>query len=186
VICTSGIRCVLDAYFLLSALVADQFEQDCYEIVYPSASSGRRADKEPSLTKFFGLDDSLFSTMDHNLHKMRRAALLPYFSPTHVRKLQPLIQERLDVLLERMAGFKDTDEPVNANCMFAAFSNGEAMTTMTNWTMLLLMLIFRIADITQMLAFGQCAKKLGKYHYLERSPARKPHASRGSSMLSRS
>ncbi|KAI1110471.1 cytochrome P450 [Nemania sp. NC0429] len=113
-------------------------DPDFYEILYPSTSSGRRANKEPSLTKFFGLDDSLFSTMDHDIHKMRRAAFLPYFSPTHVRRLQPLIQERLDVLLGRMMAFKDTNKPVNANCMFAAFSN----------------------DITQMLAFGQCANKL--------------------------
>ena len=42
-----------------------------------------------------------------------------------MRKLQPDFQERLDVMLSRMSGFKDTDEPVNANCMFAAFSNGK-------------------------------------------------------------
>jgi len=56
---------------------------------------------------------------------MRRAALLPFFSTSYVRKLQPDFQERLDVLLKRMSGFKDTDEAVNANCMFAAFSNGK-------------------------------------------------------------
>ncbi|KAI3325976.1 cytochrome P450 [Xylariaceae sp. AK1471] len=98
-------------------------DPDFYEILYPSTSSGRRANKEPSLTKFFGLDDSLFSMMDHDIHRMRRAALLPYLSTSHVRKLQPLLQERLDALLQRMADFKDTDEPVKANCMFAAFSN---------------------------------------------------------------
>lgn len=56
---------------------------------------------------------------------MRRAALLPYFSTAYVRSLQPIIQERLDVLLRRMSAFKDTDVAVNANCMFAAFSNGK-------------------------------------------------------------
>lgn len=93
-------------------------------MLYPSTSSGRRANKTPSLTKFFGLDDSLFSTIDHDVHKMRRAALLPFFSTAYTRKLQPDFQERLDVLLRRMASFKDTDQAVNANCMFAAFSNG--------------------------------------------------------------
>jgi len=67
----------------------------------------------------------LFSTIDHDVHRIRRAALLPYFSTAYVRKLQPDFQERLDVLLRRMSGFKDTDEAVNANCMFAAFSNGK-------------------------------------------------------------
>jgi cytochrome P450 len=67
----------------------------------------------------------LFSTIDHDTHRMRRAALLPYFGTAYVRKMQPNFQERLDVLLRRMSGFKDTDEAVNANCMFAAFSNGK-------------------------------------------------------------
>lgn len=55
---------------------------------------------------------------------MRRVALNPYFSTLYVRKLQPVIQERLNVLLQRMAEFKDTDFAVNANCMYAALSNG--------------------------------------------------------------
>ncbi|GIJ86405.1 hypothetical protein Asppvi_005293 [Aspergillus pseudoviridinutans] len=98
-------------------------DPEFYDILYPSTTSGRRANKSPSLTKFFGLDDSLFSTIDHDIHRMRRAALLPFFSNSYVRKMQPDVQERLDVLFKRMASFKDTDEPVNANCVFAAFSN---------------------------------------------------------------
>ncbi|KAF2690140.1 cytochrome P450 [Lentithecium fluviatile CBS 122367] len=113
-------------------------DPEFYDILYPSTTSGRRANKSPSLTKFFGLDQSLFSTIDHDIHRMRRAALLPFFSTSYVRKMQPHFQERLDVLLRRISGFKDTGEAVNANCMFAAFSN----------------------DITQMLAFRQCSYKL--------------------------
>ncbi|OCK75372.1 cytochrome P450 [Lepidopterella palustris CBS 459.81] len=113
-------------------------DPEFYDILYPSTTSGRRANKPPSLTKFFGLNESLFSTMEHDIHRMRRAALLPFFSPTYVRKLQPIFQDRLDVLLRRMADFKDTDKAVNANCMFAAFSR----------------------DIMEMLAFGQCSHRL--------------------------
>lgn len=101
------------------------FQQDFYDILYPSTTSGRRANKSASLTKFFGLDDSLFSTIEHDTHRMRRAALLPFFSPSYVRKLQPMFQERIDVLLARIANLKDTEQAVNANCLFAAFSNGE-------------------------------------------------------------
>uniref|UniRef100_A0A8H7N2W1 Cytochrome P450 n=1 Tax=Bionectria ochroleuca TaxID=29856 RepID=A0A8H7N2W1_BIOOC len=113
-------------------------DPEFYDILYPSATSGRRANKPPSLTKFFGLDDSLFSTMDHDIHRKRRAALLPYFSPTYARRLQPIFQERLNVMLERLVSFKDTDVAVNANCMFAAFSR----------------------DIMENLAFGQCTHRL--------------------------
>ncbi|KAL4864218.1 hypothetical protein BDV12DRAFT_205862 [Aspergillus spectabilis] len=113
-------------------------DPDFYDILYPSTTSGRRANKSPSLTKFFGLDDSLFSTVDHDTHRMRRSALLPFFSPSYLRKLQPEIQERLDVLLKRMADLKDAGVPINANCIFAAFSN----------------------DMVQNLSFGQCAHKI--------------------------
>ncbi|KAJ2981915.1 hypothetical protein NQ176_g1730 [Zarea fungicola] len=113
-------------------------DPDFYDILYPSTTSGRRANKSASLTKFFGLDDSLFSTIEHDTHRMRRAALLPFFSPSYVRKLQPMFQERIDVLLARMADLKDTEQAVNANCLFAAFSN----------------------DLVQTLAFGECDYKL--------------------------
>ncbi|KAH6635855.1 cytochrome P450 [Chaetomium tenue] len=113
-------------------------DPDFYDVLYPSTTDRRRADKAPSLTRFFGLDNSLFSTVSHDVHRMRRAALLPYFSPSHARRLQPAFQELLDVLLQRLADLKDTDEPVNANCVFAAFSN----------------------DMTHILAFGESQHKL--------------------------
>ena len=69
--------------------------------------------------------------MDHDLHRMRRAALLPFFSTAYVRKMQPDFQERIDVLLRRMASFKDTNEPMNANCIFAALSNGKTAESLT-------------------------------------------------------
>ncbi|KAL4993160.1 cytochrome P450 [Aspergillus recurvatus] len=113
-------------------------DPEFYDILYPSTTSGRRANKSASLTKFFGLDDSLFSTIDHDTHRMRRAALLPFFSPSYMRKLEPEVRERLDVLLERLGALEDTGETVNANCVFAAFSN----------------------DLVQNMAFGQCDHKL--------------------------
>lgn len=55
---------------------------------------------------------------------MRRTALQPYFSSTDVRRLQPVLQERVNVMLRRMNGFRDTSEVLNASCMFAAYTNG--------------------------------------------------------------
>jgi hypothetical protein len=43
----------------------------------------------------------------------------------NVRRLQPVIQERLGVLMERMNEFKDMDEVLNASCMFSALGNGK-------------------------------------------------------------
>jgi cytochrome P450 len=70
------------------------------------------------------LDHSEFGTPQHDLHKMRRAALSPYFSMASVMRLQPVIQERVD-LLERLKGFRDSGEVLMASWAFATFTNGE-------------------------------------------------------------
>ncbi|CZR68489.1 uncharacterized protein PAC_18388 [Phialocephala subalpina] len=74
----------------------------------------------------------------HDLHKMRRAALNPIFSMASVRRLQPVIQERVYLLLERLKGFRETDEVLMASWAFAAFTN----------------------DIVMMYCFGPCDKRL--------------------------
>ena len=42
-----------------------------------------------------------------------------------VRRLQPVIQDRVDVLRGRFEGFRGTGEVVMASWAFAAFTNGE-------------------------------------------------------------
>lgn len=42
-----------------------------------------------------------------------------------VRRLQPVIQDRVDVLCERLKGFRDNGEVVMASWAFAAFTNGK-------------------------------------------------------------
>ncbi|KAI8625210.1 cytochrome P450 [Xylariaceae sp. FL1651] len=98
-------------------------DPDFYDTIYPSYSASRRSDKYPYYTRYIGLDFSGFGTVEHDLHHKRRSALQPYFSTASVRRLQPVMQERIDVLLKRMNGFKDTDEVFSATSMFSAFTN---------------------------------------------------------------
>ena len=42
-----------------------------------------------------------------------------------VRRLQPVIQDRVDVLGRRLEEFRDNGEVVMASWAFAAFTNGE-------------------------------------------------------------
>lgn len=56
---------------------------------------------------------------------MRRSALNPYFSMASVTRLQPVIQERLDVMLKRMNEFKNTGDVLNMSYMFSALGNGK-------------------------------------------------------------
>ncbi|KAF2275384.1 cytochrome P450 monooxygenase [Westerdykella ornata] len=98
-------------------------DPDFYDTVYAGYAQARRSDKWPYFTKFMGLDLCVFATVEHELHRKRRSALLPYFSMASVRRLQPVIQERIDVMLNRMKEFRDTDEVLNASCMFSALTN---------------------------------------------------------------
>ena len=43
----------------------------------------------------------------------------------NVRRLQPVIQERLGVMMRRMNEFMDTGEVLNVSCMFSALGNGK-------------------------------------------------------------
>ncbi len=107
---------------------ADLVGQDFYDTVYAGYAAPRRSDKDPYFTRFLGLDLCVFATVEHELHRKRRSALLPYFSMAGVRRLQPVIQERVDVMLRRMKEFRNTDEVLNASCMFSALTNGKAKT----------------------------------------------------------
>ncbi|KAE8452045.1 hypothetical protein EG329_002210 [Mollisiaceae sp. DMI_Dod_QoI] len=113
-------------------------DPDFYDTIYTSSASGHRRDKYDWFTKSFGLDYSVFGTPEHDLHKMRRAALSPFFSMASVRRLQPEIQERVDVLLERLKEFRGTGEVLMASWAFAAFTN----------------------DIVMAYSFGRCDKRL--------------------------
>lgn len=68
----------------------------------------------------------MFSTVGHDQHRARRAALNRFFSMASVRRLQPVVEGRVRQLIERFRGFKDADGKVmKADYAFAAFTNGE-------------------------------------------------------------
>ena len=73
----------------------------------------------------FGLDDSVFGTVDHNKHRARKAPLNPFFSVGSVRRLQPMIEERVQACLVRIRGLKATGQLMNVVVVTSAFSSGE-------------------------------------------------------------
>lgn len=100
-----------------------------YDTIYASTASGHKRDKWSWCQQQFGTDLSMFSTVDHDLHRQRRQALSPFFSTQSVMRLQPLISERVGVLVERFKEFRcDVDEMrppiIDVQHAFAAFSNG--------------------------------------------------------------
>ncbi|KAH8704309.1 cytochrome P450 [Phaeosphaeriaceae sp. PMI808] len=100
-----------------------RYGPDFYGTIYALATAQRKSDKYPFFTRFMGLDLCVFATVEHDLHRKRRAALLPFFSKASVRRLQPVITERVDVLLGRMKEFRGTQRVLNASRMFSALTN---------------------------------------------------------------
>jgi hypothetical protein len=75
----------------------------------------------------FGLDDSVFGTVDHDIHRLRRAPLSPFFSVQSVRRLQPMIEERVQVCLDRIIRLRTIGQLMNVVVVTSAFSNGRLL-----------------------------------------------------------
>jgi hypothetical protein len=93
-----------------------------YDEIY--AGGGKRRDKWNWFTNQFGIPESTFATASHEKHRMRRTALNPFFSMASVRRLQPMIEERLEKFLGRFADFQKSGEPMVVSLGYAAFTNG--------------------------------------------------------------
>jgi cytochrome P450 len=97
-------------------------EPDYYDTLY---SATRKMDKWDFSARIFGVGGGGFSTVDHNLHRMRRAGIAPYFSTANVRRLQPVLDERVNVCVRRLRELKGTGEVVRCVVVASAFSSGE-------------------------------------------------------------
>ncbi|KAJ9607386.1 hypothetical protein H2200_008459 [Cladophialophora chaetospira] len=96
-------------------------DADYYDIV--NAGSTHKRNKWTFFTSQSGLPQAAFATPDHTLHRMRRAALNPYFSKAKVRQLQPRIQSSLDNLLTRFHEFQESGKPMTVSLAYAALAN---------------------------------------------------------------
>lgn len=101
-------------------------DPEFYEKLY--TGPGKRRHRWSWYTSQFGLSQAMFGTTDHDLHRIRRAAVNPFFSKTAVRNLQPIIEERVDALLARIREFRASSQPITLNLAFAAFTSGWLLT----------------------------------------------------------
>jgi cytochrome P450 len=67
----------------------------------------------------------MFATVDHDLHKNRRAAINPFFSLKNVRELQPVIEERVATMMKRIRDFNESGQVLNVSWLNAAFTSGK-------------------------------------------------------------
>lgn len=89
-------------------------DPDFYDELYTRTA---KRNKDPLHSTAFGSPDVAFATVDHDLHRVRRAALNPFFFKKNVRELEPVIKSKVDLLcqrFERLAHTVETFVLVNA------------------------------------------------------------------------
>ena len=96
-----------------------------YDKLYASGASGEKRNKWDWFTKQFDTPGSMLSTDDHGHHKLRRTALNRFFSSASVKKLQPMIDGKVGLLVERLRAVKDTGKVTKMNLAFSAMTNGK-------------------------------------------------------------
>lgn len=95
-------------------------DPDYWDAIYAPASKKR--DKYGWWTRLAGAPGSAFSTVPHDLHRMRRAALNPFFSKRSVAQLEPIIREKVDKLAGRFEAAVGTREVIRFDAAYMALT----------------------------------------------------------------
>ncbi|KAI1853974.1 hypothetical protein JX266_001115 [Neoarthrinium moseri] len=96
-------------------------DADFYNELYVTENK-RRTDHYDSFGKGIGFDDSHFLTKEHDLHRVRRKALEPFFSRLGVTRLQPVISEVALHLESRLREYAGTDQVIRLDHAFTAYA----------------------------------------------------------------
>ncbi|KAI8292295.1 Exopolygalacturonase [Colletotrichum sp. SAR11_57] len=94
-------------------------DPEFYDELY---SSNRKSDKYRWWTNLAGADGSSFSTVPHDLHRLRRGALNPFFSVRSVTQLEPLVRSKVEKLSARFGEIAQTGEVVRLDAAFMALT----------------------------------------------------------------
>lgn len=87
------------------------------------APSSKRRDKDPTFTAQFGAPESIIATVSHEHHRMRRSVMNSFFSKRSVVQLEPIIQEKIDLLTERFKEAQQSGEVLRLEFAYAALTS---------------------------------------------------------------
>ncbi|KAK8041782.1 Cytochrome p450 [Apiospora rasikravindrae] len=98
-------------------------DPDFYEVLYGGPGQGRR-DKWSWSVGMFSNSQSGFGTAPHDLHRLRRGALNPFFGKRAIaRDMEPVIRGLVAALCARLeAQFRGTGEPLDVMRPYAALT----------------------------------------------------------------
>ncbi|KAI2618578.1 putative cytochrome P450 [Hypomontagnella submonticulosa] len=85
------------------------------------AGGSVRRDKYVYYTGQFGVSESVFGTVHHDHHRLRRSAINRFFSKASVAKLEPMIHEKLDKLYRQLYTHMGDDKPLRLDMAFSCF-----------------------------------------------------------------
>jgi hypothetical protein len=95
-------------------------DPDYYESIY---SNDQGIDKPVYTSYQFGSPGATFSTIGHELHRQRKAVLLPFFSKRKIIEQAPNIQSRVEEICYRLRNeYAGTDKILNLCDLFSCFT----------------------------------------------------------------
>lgn len=89
-----------------------------YDELY--AGTSRKRDKYAWAYNHPLLQGSSWTTIDHSLHRNRRAAVAPYFMLSSIRQFDPVIRAKLELLSQKFERFRQSGEIVSLDEAFTA------------------------------------------------------------------
>jgi hypothetical protein len=92
-------------------------DPDFYDVLY-----GGKRDKYKWSTDVMEVRGAMFTTVEHDLHRKRRAPLAPFFSASAIRRFDHVIRDKLDSLSRRFDEYREGGRVVDLD---------NAMTAMT-------------------------------------------------------
>lgn len=99
-------------------------DPDFYEELF--VKSGK-LDKPAYFCNRFGTDNAFFTTPSHEHHKLRRSAVVPFFSKRRITDFQPAIRAKLDILMSKFSTYTGTDRVLRLDRAFTALA-GDVVT----------------------------------------------------------
>jgi cytochrome P450 len=83
-------------------------------------TAGKRRDKYKLTTNGLAAPGAAIVTVEHDLHRSRRAPLNPYFSKQSIQRLEPILQRTWKKVLECLVRNAKSGEPMRMQLLYAA------------------------------------------------------------------
>lgn len=95
-------------------------DPDFYDELY--AGSSRKRDRLQWSANMFLLPDAMISTVEHDLHRKRRAPMAVYFSSQAIRRFDPFIRSKLEIMHKKFEEYQKSGKVLNLNHAFTALT----------------------------------------------------------------